>query len=298
MNISPESIFPLRTPLPLPEGVSEKELFDFVTSIVVEGAPPAEMVNYATHDFRRFVYTYGLCPKDGKCLELGANPYFTTMILHTYTNLELTLANYFGPFPNSQSAQNIEYRNQKGNALEKLELKYDHFNIEDTPFPYANKSFDVVIFGEIIEHLLNDPLKVLREIKRVLKPDGILVLTTPNVARLENVARLIAGANIYDPYSGYGPYGRHNREFNRHELALLLDYVGFKVEEMFTADVHFNHSFTFAKEALLLPLVEFRKFDLGQYIFIKAINSGVDRGKKPSFLYRSYTSSEIEAYGD
>lgn len=298
MNISPESIFPLRTPLPLPEGVSEDALFDFVTSIVVEGAPPTEMISYATHDFRRFVYTYGLCPKNGKCLELGANPYFTTMILRTYTNLELTLANYFGQFPNSQSAQNIEYRNRKDKSRKKLELKFDHFNIEDSPFPYTTSSFDVVVFGEIIEHLLNDPLKVLREIKRVLKPDGILVLTTPNVARLENIARLIAGANIYDPYSGYGPYGRHNREFNRHELALLLDYAGFGIQEMFTADVHANHSFTFARADLLSPLVEFRKHDLGQYIFVKAINSGVDRGKKPSFLYRSCAPGEIEMYGD
>ncbi len=36
------------------------------------------------------------------------------------------------------------------------------------------------------------------------------------VSRLENVCRMIAGVNIYDPYSGYRPYGRHNRENNKH----------------------------------------------------------------------------------
>src|SRR3989440_9270321 len=55
---------------------------------------------------------------------------------------------------------------------------------------------------------------------------------------LENVCRLIAGENIYDPYSGYGPYGRHNREYNRDELAKLLVFAGFEIEVLFSADVH------------------------------------------------------------
>jgi hypothetical protein len=58
------------------------------------------------------------------------------------------------------------------------------------------------------------------------------------VSRLENVAKMIAGANIYDPYSGCRPYGRHNREYNKHELYLLLNYLGFTIDAMFTADVH------------------------------------------------------------
>ncbi|CAH2771099.1 MAG: hypothetical protein CBARDCOR_1238, partial [uncultured Caballeronia sp.] len=75
----------------------------------------------------------------------------------------------------------------------------------------------------------------------MLKDDGTLVLTTPNVNRLENVARMIVGANIYDPYSDYGPYGRHNREY-KHELYTMLTYLGFPVEEIFTADVNPNLS--------------------------------------------------------
>ena len=42
---------------------------------------------------------------------------------------------------------------------------------------------------------------------RVLKPLGAMILTNPNVVRLENVAKLMSGANVYDAYSGYGPYG-------------------------------------------------------------------------------------------
>jgi 2-polyprenyl-3-methyl-5-hydroxy-6-metoxy-1,4-benzoquinol methylase len=134
----------------------------------------------------------------------------------------------------------------------------------------------------------------LKEIKRVLKPNGILILTTPNVSRLENVSKMISGENIYDPYSGYGPYGRHNREYNRHELNLLLNHLGFTVESMFTADVHQNNASSYASLSELRPLLKNREHDLGQYIFVRAVNTGEAREKKLASLYRSYPANELE----
>ena len=49
-----------------------------------------ELKNYAFSDFRRFVYTFNLTKDlNGKCLELGANPYFTTILLKYFTDLNL-----------------------------------------------------------------------------------------------------------------------------------------------------------------------------------------------------------------
>jgi len=45
--------------------------------------------------------------------------------------------------------------------------------------PFKEDSFDVIVFTEVIEHLQN-PFIVLKEIKRVLKKKGILILTTGN----------------------------------------------------------------------------------------------------------------------
>lgn len=294
LSASPEKLFPLRPALPVPHGISEEKLFEFVTSVRVADAPEQEMSAYGSHDFRRFVYTLGLVNGlEGKCLELGANPYFTTMLLEHFTNLELSLANYFGPFPGGLHTQDVYYTDAANGIKNTKTFSYQHFNVENDPFPYADGEFDVVIFAEIIEHLLNDPCKVLREIKRVLKPGGHLIVTTPNVARLENVARLISGENIYDPYSGYGPYGRHNREYTRRELVTLLQFEGFDVEEHFTADVHENRAAAYVDLNYLKGRLQFRKNDLGQYLFLKVTNTSRASDKVPSWLYRSLPADQL-----
>jgi hypothetical protein len=104
---------------------------------------------------------------------------------------------------------------------------------------------------------------------------------------------MIAGLNIYDPYSGYGPYGRHNREYNKDELYRLLSALGFKIDLLFASDVNDNQQRTILPKAEILKLVQHRKEDLGQYIFVRARNSGKAVNKKPVWLYRSYPDEEM-----
>ncbi|CAB3760136.1 methyltransferase domain-containing protein [Paraburkholderia humisilvae] len=294
--------FPLRVPLPLPEGVQREELFDWLTSVRVEDAPES-ISSYCIQDFERFVHTFGLvrravsgATKPIVGLELGANPYFTTMLVSHFTTVEWRLANYFGPnFANRTASQRVFFRQFRNPEVKQdVEFKFSHFNIEEDEFPFESGSLDVVLFCEIIEHLLNDPCRVLREIRRVLRDNGTLVLTTPNVSRIENVARMIVGTNVNDAYSAFGPYGRHNREYNKHELYTLLNYLGFEVEEIFSSDVHYNNTDAHLNTSAFANLIEYRKHDLGQYIFIRAKKNGVDGGKKPEWLYRSYDPSETD----
>lgn len=282
-------------PLPLPAGQTVDTITEFFASMELEGAPREEMRSYWGQDWRRFVYTLGLAHGlTGECLELGANPYYTTLLFKHFTNLNLSLANYFGEeFPGPMK-QTVRFKNPVTGKRDSQRLKFFHFNIEQEEFPFSDHRFDLVVFCEIIEHLQNDPLRVLHQVKRVLKPSGKMILTTPNVCRLENVCRMIAGANIYDPYSGYGAYGRHNREYNRHELALLLDHCGFDIEIAFSADVHENVAGNFFPLDAIVPLVKFREHDLGQYLFLRARSSGPVRTKRPSWLYRSYPSGQLE----
>lgn len=71
-----------------------------------------------------------------------------------------------------------------------------HLDIDKSPFPFANDYFDVVYCGEIIEHVF-DTDHLLNEVHRILKPDGIAILTTPNLAGWPNRLALLLG---YQPF--------------------------------------------------------------------------------------------------
>ncbi len=52
--------------------------------------------------------------------------------------------------------------------------------LRDISPPFADNFFDAVTMIDIIEHLAN-PLEDLREVKRILKPDGFLLVNTPDI---------------------------------------------------------------------------------------------------------------------
>lgn len=200
----------------------------------------------------------------------------------------MTLANFFSDDFPAASSHEVTWSPPDSDPRTET-FRFDHFNIERAPFPYTSGTFDVVLFCEILEHLLVDPAAAFGEIYRVLRPGGTLVLTTPNVARLENVARLVAGANIYDPYSGHGPYGRHNREYTMGELHRLLPAAGFAIDTAFTSDVHPNDAFRYA-DALELASARAHEGLLGQYLFVRATRVEAVDMSRPEWLYRNFVS--------
>ena len=187
----------------------------------------------------------------------------------------------------------MEITNPAGQK-ERHELGYLNVNTELAKLPFTDQSFDCILFCEVLEHLTIDPVFTLLELHRVLKPSGHLILTTPNVARLENVARLMAGANLYDPYSGYGPYGRHNREYTRHELWHLLRHLGFEPEIMFTADVTENRAGNYSTLEQCEPLLSNRLPDLGQYHFTRSRKAQAPNVLRPAWLYRSLPKEQMD----
>jgi len=291
----PETLWPLRPPLLMPPGIGVDALRAWLQTVHPAGAPAQEMAGYCAEDFERFVRTWHLSVGlSGDCLELGANPYFTTMLLRRFSPLRFTLVNYFGPqVQGSLLSQEVCFDNWSTGRPDRISLSTHHFNIEKERFPFGDGTFDVVLFCEVLEHLLEDPLFPLREIQRVLKPGGTMILTTPNASRLENAARLLAAENIYDPYSGYGPYGRHNREYTLKELKLLLEHAGFQVDTAFSADVHENRANLYVPVSKMMPLLK-RHADLGQYLFVKARNQTKGKSTRPGWLFRSYPEGEFE----
>jgi SAM-dependent methyltransferase len=86
---------------------------------------------------------------------------------------------------------------------------------------FAPASFRVVVIRHVLEHL-RDPAATLREIHRLLHPEGILVVEVPNLASWQ--ARF-AGARWF-----HLDVPRHLFHFTDATLAMLLDRTGFSVE--------------------------------------------------------------------
>lgn len=57
--------------------------------------------------------------------------------------------------------------------------KGDRVQADVKHIPFRNSCFDTVFASEILEHVIDD-VKAVKEMKRVLKPDGVLIASTPN----------------------------------------------------------------------------------------------------------------------
>jgi len=62
----------------------------------------------------------------------------------------------------------------------------------NTPFPFANFTFDLAVSASVIQYLF-DPCAFLKEIRRVLSDRGILILQTENLAFFLRRLQLLSG---------------------------------------------------------------------------------------------------------
>lgn len=282
--------------LPVPDGYTKEKILEALSSTTINGSVIGEFRGYVTADCERFLHTLNLVPQgEGELLEIGGSPYFTTLLLTRFRpKYKLNITNFFNGGPRIES-QRVHFDGFDGEP-EDHEFNFHNLNIEEWEFPYKDGQMDVVVFGEVLEHMTNDPLHAIREINRVLNQDGVLILTTPNAARWENALAFLEGRNIYDPYSAYGPYGRHNREYTRHELHQLLTFGGFEADVEYTANVHedipaSNSTLKAAKRAV--RALKNREYDLGQYMFTRWRKVDSSSKGRPAWLYRSYPQDEL-----
>ena len=133
----------------------------------------------------------------------------------------------------------------RGRAIVRLDMNAPHL-------PFADGSFDGVACVEGIEHIENF-FALIRELRRILKPDGVLVLTTPNMNKL--------GSRWHAFWTGFphylirpNPEAGHERDpfphihmLPYHELRYALHTQGLRIQTIHTNRVRFN-------DALLLPL--------------------------------------------
>lgn len=99
-------------------------------------------------------------------------------------------------------------------------IRFDCVSAEEK-FPFKENLFDKVIFLGVLEHLSNRE-NILKEIKKVMKPGGKLLLGVPNeITGWKKLQMSVGIQHFTDP--------DHELEFTRQTISDLLEKIGFKI---------------------------------------------------------------------
>lgn len=99
-------------------------------------------------------------------------------------------------------------------------------NVEEMALDFPKESFDVILFGDVLEHLFG-PEAVLRKVRPFLAEGGLLVASIPNVANWKIRLLLLKGS--FD-YTDWGILDRtHMRFFTRKSAKSLIEKAGFDI---------------------------------------------------------------------
>lgn len=130
--------------------------------------------------------------------------------------------------------------------------------------PLKKESVDVIIAGEIIEHVYN-PIKFLRECRRVLKKRGKIVLSVPNLCSLKNRVKVLFGRlpeGCAEPVELEG-FERHIIDFCYNRLKKILEKEGFEIIKKKSNGIIFHSK-------LIFPLF-LTPAGFGETLIIKAV---------------------------
>jgi SAM-dependent methyltransferase len=249
---------------------------------------PPEAKAYLEKHLSRLARTLALVPpppssseSGGRVLELGCYMQITPFLNRLCGYKEVRGA-YYGP------VGRIDRKTMQFPDGEFV-CEIDHFDCDRDPFPYPDEHFDLVIAGEIIEHLALDPMHMMLEARRVLRDGGHLIITTPNVGSITSAAKALDGRDnpqifyLYKRPDGQGEIG-HVREYTAHELRNTVASAGFEVQQLFTTFIE-----EFEPHWPLLNLLAAHGFDTEnrgeQSWCLAAKRSDLPVDRFPYFLY-------------
>ena len=113
----------------------------------------------------------------------------------------------------------------KEEKFENINLK--RLNLDREPLPLDDKSVDVVTALAVLEHFEN-PFHILQQIYRILKPGGILLLTTPTPMAKPVLEFLAYKMNLISKRE----IDEHKHYFNRKELMEIHIKAGFQKDKI------------------------------------------------------------------
>ena len=182
-------------------------------------------LNYLKNHRSRYVNDYHMLRKyytNGRILELGSAPFHFTYLLK---QMELPV-----------TGVDIDPSRFKA-FVDKNNIEVYKCNVETEPLPFEDGTFHMILFNEIFEHMRIDPIETLKKIRRVLHPDGYLLLSTPNLYSIPTVVNFLLGKGFDDPYDQFSKiqkYGHmgHVREYSVKQMRKFMKETGYQVMEV------------------------------------------------------------------
>jgi glycosyltransferase involved in cell wall biosynthesis/SAM-dependent methyltransferase len=251
-------------------------------------APDEPAREYVETHMTRLQKTLAITPPGGpadRVLEMGAYLQITPALRSRLGYGEVRGC-YFGKLGR------VDHRKAISGEGEAFECEIDHFDAEKDRYPYPDEHFSTVLCCELIEHLYQDPMHLMCEVNRILKPGGRLVLTTPNIAALRGVAAILQGyhpgffhAYIKPAAAGEEADARHNREYTPREIHQLLENAGFSVTLLETGPFREEPKPEYGWVTRLLERYQLPTHLRGDGIYAVGNKTGVVRERYPGWLY-------------
>ncbi|HUB83051.1 MAG TPA: glycosyltransferase [Bryobacteraceae bacterium] len=274
----------IAAPAPLLQAEDEPALETYLRGWAVS----EEAGTYLDTHQTRLVKTLEIIPPGGpddRILEMGAYLQITPALRSKLGYGEVRGC-YYGP------QGRIDHRTVTSSGGETFTCDIDHFDAEKDRFPYDDEYFSTVVCGELIEHLFEDPMHLMAEVNRILKPGGHLVLTTPNVAALRGISAILLGYHpgffhaYIKPAEGSGEVdARHNREYTPREIHKLLETSGFDVALLETGEFRDLPHPEFGWVMHLLRRYRLETELRGDGIYAVGRKTGSVRERYPGWLY-------------
>lgn len=146
-------------------------------------------------------------------------------------------------------------------------------DMDNGMLPFSDSMFDVVLFCEVLEHL--SPIKVpqiIAELSRIVKPNGAVIITSPNLVSFLNRLVFLKGSSIFTPaiplhYAG-GTFG-HIRLYTVQELEGIASRSG-----LYMKHVRYNNALLINGSEIRLHTIIVKKLQIILSPFFPSLSNG------------------------